>query len=266
VVVVAQAINGEAPPTAAPHKCLPWITILWTAFASVVAWLALGLSSDYLWASHWPEYTSFWHARPVRFLATGILGAVWSGATVGLGAVLADRFGPRSWSRPWRWALGMGVAAWLINPYHAYLYAEGLITEGYVPWAGLAYRTVTVLQSAILGFWIAGAVWPNEDRFRRRMVLRGIEGSLVATVVAIPLTLAIQLTQTPWDLLLDVPGRLWGNASLSLVSAAVSGALGGLALALGFSRAQPRAQTVDVGEVAGRVGSKLRASVQWVFS
>ena len=98
------------------------------------------------------------------------------------------------------------------------------------------------------------------------MVLRGIEGSLVAAVVAMPLTWAIQLVLTRWGPSFDVPGGLWGSVSLGLASAAISGALTGLALALGFSRAQPREQTIDVGEVAGRVRPKLRASVQWMFS
>ena len=262
------AATPETTPTEV--RVLPWWTLVLTVAAAVVVSLLSRLAMTYINAMA-PDYPVDWRIDwGLWRLLRGLEGAVWSGLTLGLGLILADRLGPHSWSRPWKWALGAAVLGALPSPSHGWIYLQGLLDGSiWQTWhMTLPYRAWLLLAAGFVGFWLARALQKRGSLWWR-MPEAAIDAGLICFAASIPFWLLYNTVLNPTpdgaEGLLE-SGFYWQATAQNLVLTLVSGLLKGLALAAGMSRAVPLEQRTNIAEVASGIGAKLKARVKWMFS
>ena len=262
---------AETQETSTPEvRALPWWTLVFTVAAAVVVSLLSRLATGYMGSAD-PDVLSdgrvYW--RPWAVL-TALESAAWSGLMFGLGLVLADRLGPRSWSRQWKWALGAAVLGALPSPSHGWIYLQGLL-DGSIwhTWhMSLPYRAWLLVMGGFVGYWLARALQKRGSLWWR-MPEAAIDAGLICFAASIPFWLLYNTVLNPTpdgaEGLLE-SGFYWQATAQNLVLTLVSGLLKGLALAAGMSRAVPLTQRTDIGEIASGIGANLKARVKWMFS
>ena len=261
----------ETQETSTPEvRALPWWTLVFTVAAAVVVSLLSRLATGYMGSAD-PDVLSDWRVywRPWAVL-TALESAAWSGLMFGLGLVLADRLGPRGWSRPWKWALGAAVLVVVPSPYRSWMYGESLLDGSiWQTWhTHIVMAAWHLLMAGFVGFWLARALQKRGSLWWR-MPEAAFDAGLMCFVASIPFwwLWVTVINPTPdWAKGLIESSDYWQGVAYNLVVILASGLLDGLALAAGMCWAAPREQRTDIGEIVSGVGANLKARVKWMFS
>ena len=252
---------------------LSWVVVPLFIGAAVVLSLVRKLASSFA-ASMQPQLAFDWGAAwSLERLLPGLEAPVWDGLMFGLGLILADRYAPRGWSRPWKWALGAAILGILPNPTAAWRDVQALLDGSFWQWwPTTAYvKASNLVTDGFLGYWLARALRKRGSLWWR-MPKAAVDAGLICFVAGIPLWLLYIAVFSP------IPGGLgsvlkdlkdsaaWAGIGLMLALVLVGGLLTGLALAAGMSRGVPLTQRTDIGEIASNACARLKARVKWMFS
>jgi len=252
---------------------LSWLVVPLLVGAAVVLWFVRKLATSYA-ASMQPQLPFEWGtAWSLRRLLPGLEAPVWDGLMFGLGLILADRYAPRSWSRPWKWALGAAVLGILPSPSSAWMYGRDLLDGSFWQWwpTTAYFKASNLVTDGFLGYWLARALQKRGSLWWR-MPEAAVDALLICYVIEIPLFLFYSSVINPppgglGSLLKDIKdSATWAGIGLTLALVLVGGILKGLALATGMSRGVPLTQRTDIGEIASNVGANLKARIKWMFS